>query len=85
MSVTYFNADDLLQDGAEILPAGAAECEGYVFPHEESWPNNLICPSSSLICCSHLLYHTNLLHEQAGPLARQPQVCRIGYREILTR
>lgn len=85
MSVTYFNSDDLLQDGAEILPAGAAECEWHVFPHEESWPNKLICPASSLICRSHLLYHTNLLHEKAGPLASQAPVRGTRDREVLAR
>lgn len=85
MSVTYFNAHDLLQDGPEVLPLVTAEGEGHIFPDEKSGPNKLTCPSSSFICRSHLLHDTDLLHEQAGPLARQTQVGGIGYGEILTR
>ncbi len=85
----YLNSDDLLQDDAEVFTGScawgiAAESVSNVFPDEESWPNKYICPSSSFIRRSHLLYDTNLLHEQVGPRSRKTEAGRTRDRKILT-
>ena len=57
-----------LKDRPEILSSGLTAGEGPwdIFPEHPSWANKLICPSTSYVRISHLLYDPDLVQKKAG-------------------
>ena len=54
-----------------------------VLPCHKSWPNIESCSASLYVCISHLLYQSDLFHEQAGTRSGKTCPCA-GNRQILT-
>jgi hypothetical protein len=58
-----------LDDGLEVRAIVAAERSWHVLPDGETRSNMLICPASSLIGFSHLLYDPDSFKEQVASLS----------------
>lgn len=69
MKLWFFNMDEFLEHRVEVSALRAGEGAGDVFPYAKSWSNSDTCPSTTLLCISHLLYDSDLLHKKAGALS----------------
>lgn len=84
MKEWFFNVDEFLEHRVEVSALCAGKGAGDIFPDAESWLNSDTCPSTTLLCISHLLYDPDLLHKKAGALSGKPGSCS-GHTQILTR
>ena len=83
MKLWFFNVDEFLEHRVEVSALRAGKGAGDVFPDAESGPNSDTCPSTTLLCISHLLYDPDLLHKKAGAFSGKTGP-RPGDRQILT-
>ncbi len=67
--------EEFFEHRVEVLALCAGIGAGDVFPYAESWPNSVICPAKALIRISHLLYDSDLLHEEPGALPGESGSC----------
>ena len=58
------------------------KCIKDVLPYHKSWPNIESCSASLYVCISHLLYQSDLFHEQTGTRPRKTCPCA-GNRQVL--
>ena len=65
MKEWFFNVDEFLEHRVEVSALCAGKGAGDIFPDAESGPNSDTCPSTTLLCISHLLYDPDLLHKKA--------------------
>jgi hypothetical protein len=75
---------DLREDRLEVFSSVAAEGPGDVLPDHVSRSNHVTCPSRSSVTFSHLLYYSDLLHEQTAAFAVKPGAFT-SYAQILAR
>lgn len=82
MKLWFFNVDEFLEHRVEVSALCAGKGAGDILPDAESGPNSDTCPSTTLLCISHLLYDPDLLHKKAGALSGKPGSCS-GHTQVL--
>ena len=66
MKEWFFNVDEFLEHRVEVSALCAGKGTGDILPDAESGPNSDTCPSTTLLCISHLLYDPHLFHKQTA-------------------